>query len=107
MSSSVFTLALDTPPSWWKIKTIWPVISVFIENYEYSDVLEYAQRCLENKASQLGANAILGFRLTSSSTYCNEDRITPEVFAYGNPVLLIDEDDDEDGDGEMSEKDCI
>lgn len=110
MSSSVFTLALDTPPSWWEIKSIWPVISVFIEDYAGSDVLEYAQKCLENKASHLGANAILGFRLTSSSTYCNEYRITPEVFAYGNPVLFcnkIDEDNDEDEYEDGNEnKDC-
>lgn len=70
-----------------RITQIWSCISVFIEEYEGSDVLIYAQRCLEQKALALGANGIVGFKLTSSSTYNNEERLTPEVFAYGTPVL--------------------
>lgn len=87
MRDCIITVTTNSLPSC-KIIQVWPVISVFIEGYEESDVLEYAQRCLEQKAmNDYGANGILGFRLTSSSTYNKGYRTTPEVFAYGTPVL--------------------
>ncbi len=95
MDEYIITITTETLPSC-RIIQMWSAISVFIEDFTGSEVLLYAQRCLEKKALELGANGIIGFRLTSSSTYNKGYGTTPEVFAYGTPVLW-----------EKTDQDCI
>lgn len=71
------------------VKRVFGVIQLFIENYSGNNIINYSINKLCNKAVKRGANAIVGLKIISSSTYFNDDdRLTPDIIIYGTALLV-------------------